>query len=132
MRESRSRTIVCSAPLADEVLASLREDLLALEGVTRLERDGPRLRVDYRFPACSFARIWHLVRGAATGRRIGSLARLRCATAAFAEENERDHLLNPAHWYRYVRDLYARCGLAGSPAGAGEHRQPWRRHQGRR
>jgi len=127
--ETRNRRIAFTKPLAPGEMATLQAALLQLEGTTRVEVGETKMTVEYEFPTSSFDDLWQVIGQQVRPDCLTLPARLRHCLAAFAEQNEKDHLLYPRHWHTYTQDIYVQYFDNGQSGKSETREQLWRRYR---
>ncbi len=125
----RKRTLYFAEALSPSEMESLQTSLLALEGTIRVDISESHALVEYVFPQSSFSDIWACVQALPGLAPMAMFERIRNSLAAFSEENERDHYLQPRHWHIYSRNIYVHYSGYREQRSADAGKNLWRRYQ---
>ncbi len=129
--ESRieNRSIKLRKPLTDSAGKALLSDLNALEGVRMAQVAAQTIEIEYDFPLLCFSEIWSLLNSRLETNHLGRMQKWRLSLLAYMQENEKDHMLKPAHWHLFVRDIHVHHSALRQAASANRKKQLWRKHQ---
>lgn len=137
MTRSRQKTVSLPESVGETGRQQLQEALRSLaaveavEAVEAIEMDARRCRLTYSFPDITFAAIWSRLQDA-VGEPLPLLSRIRYSLAAVMEDNERDYLLHPCGWHRYVETVHARRFDPLHAGSSDARKQQWQRYTGDR
>lgn len=116
-------------PLTDEAGKGVLSDLSVLEEVKTAEVLAQSIHIKYEFPRVCFAQIWSLLNKRIETDKLSRMQRWRLRLIAYMQENEQAHLLKPAHWHLFVRDVHVHHYVLRQAASANKQKQLWRKHQ---
>ena len=104
--QKRSRTLHFIASLSATEMTSLKSGLRQLDAITKVDVNESKLTIEYDFPLTCFGDAWQIITEQVDAERIKLSERWKSAIAAFAEQNESDHINFPGHWHTYAKDIY--------------------------
>ncbi|NKB36213.1 MAG: hypothetical protein GKR93_03465 [Gammaproteobacteria bacterium] len=123
------KVIKLREPLTESTEKALLSELLALEGVSAAELADQRIKIRYDFPQICFAEIWSLLNSYLDKNKLGLIQRGCLNLVAYMQENEKEHLFNPAHWQFFVRDIHVHHHALRQATNANNQKHLWRKHQ---
>lgn len=127
--ELRKKIVRFRNNLTRDTMDTLHSSISELDGTTKIEVEALLIAIEYEFPIACFADIWQLISKSVSSSCITSSSRLRFSLISFAEENEREHLLYPRHWFTYVEDIYVHYFDYHQDRSGDVRKQLWRRYR---
>lgn len=77
-----------------------------MEGIDNALINENNLAIQYQFPVTTKKAMLSALAKLTDNTDIGLFHRIRNMIAAFMEENEKDFLICPGGWHRYIEDIY--------------------------
>ena len=127
--ENRSRKLAFPGHAESAEMESLRNKILALDGVTGVKLESGEMKVDYQFPACTYLEIWNETELSPLLKTLPWWRSMAESMKAHAEFNERHHREQNPDWFKYTRDIYLHHHLEKRQKQIESHKHLWRRHQ---
>ena len=104
--EPRKHVVNLAKDLSEKETLTLHAKISSLQGLLSLTVETRYIEVEYDFPNLCLSQIWETLRDTINTSHIGLFYRLRICLFSFAEDNEREHQLDPHNWDTYVEDIY--------------------------